>query len=705
MEKIILSLRRLLFCSVLLPWVLIALPASAGTMTQAELARRFPAPYLVGDKDSALPVWPIFKKNMTSTELVAYVFESIDFAPIPGFSGVPMNLLIALDPAGSFVDVKVLSHHEPVFLDGLGEAPLFKFVSQYQGISLKQNIKISTGNMSRSNKEAANVYIDGVSKATASVRILNQSALSAALNVARKKLGFAEGRDPDLIARIRPDAGTVISPATLRQRGLIQPVVMRNREIEAAFAGRAGGGLDPIALAQPDAPFIDMEASYVSVPAIGRNLLGEAGWAKLKARLEPGDHAIMLVSTGRYGVVGDDFTRGAVPDRLALKQGTLPIEIRDLDLDIEVAGVPENGFKIFRVISQSGLDPSLPLEFFLHVTRSKGILYPEKISRDLRFSVNLPAEFYVAAEPDNKTWRAIWWQRWWELAILAVALAVLSVALLLQKKLVAHERRFIWFRRAFLVFTAGFIGWYAQGQLSIVNLTSVVQSLMAGRSLEFLLYDPMSVSLWAFVLVSLVVWGRGTFCGWLCPFGALQEFTGKLGQWLKFPQLMIRPGLDGRLKLLKYVLLAAIIGSAFFSATLTDKLVEFEPFKTAITLNFVRSWPYVAYAVGLLLLSMFSYKFFCRYLCPFGAGLAVLGRFRILDWLPRRAACGTPCQTCRHSCEYKAIKPSGVIQYDECFQCLDCVVIHESDEKCAPLIMEKKRARIIPIDVAPAEEK
>ncbi|NDP60997.1 MAG: FMN-binding protein, partial [Oxalobacteraceae bacterium] len=487
MKKIILLLRRLLLCAALLPLLSSALPASAGTMTQAELARRFPAPYIVGDKDPALPVWPIFKKNMTSTELVAYVFESIDFAPIPGFSGVPMNLLIALDPAGSFVDVKVLSHHEPVFLDGLGEAPLFKFVSQYHGISLKQNIKISTGNMSRSNKEAANVYIDGVSKATASVRILNQSALSAALNVARKKLGFAEGRDPDLIARIRPDAGLVISPADLRQRGLIQPVMMRNREIEAAFAGSGGEGLDPIALAQPEAAFVNMEASYVSVPAIGRNLLGESGWAKLKARLEPGDHAIMLVSTGRYGVVGDDFTRGAVPDRLALKQGTLPIEIRDLDLDIEVAGVPENGFKIFRVISQSGLDPSLPLEFFLHVTRSKGILYPEKISRDLRFSVNLPAEFYVAAEPDNKTWRAIWWQRWWELAILAVALAVLSVALLLQKKLVAHERGFIWFRRVFLVFTAGFIGWYAQGQLSIVNLTSVVQSLMAGRSLEFLL--------------------------------------------------------------------------------------------------------------------------------------------------------------------------------------------------------------------------
>ncbi|GAA4014688.1 4Fe-4S binding protein [Actimicrobium antarcticum] len=690
-------LRFFAFAAVLL----CSLTASAGTMTQAELVRRFPSPYMVGDKDPALPVWPIFKKNMTSTELVAYVFESIDFAPIPGFSGVPMNLLIALDPAGAFVDVKVLSHHEPVFLDGLGEEPMFKFVSQYQGISLKQNIKISTGNMSRSKQEGANVYIDGVSKATASVRIINQSALSAALKVARKKLGFAEGRDPDLIARIKTDAYSVMSVDALRRRGLIQPVLIANRDIEKAYAGSAGADLDPIALAQPDAPFVDMEVSYVSVPTVGRNLLGEAGWAKLSARLDPGDHAIMLVSKGRYGVVGDDFTRGAVPDRLALKQGTLPIEIRDLDLDVTLPGVPLDGFKIFRVISQSGLDPSLPLEFFLHVTRNKGMVYPEKISRDLRFTVNLPAEFYVAAEPDNKTWRAIWWQRWWELALLAAALLLLSCALVLQKKLVRHEQAFIWFRRGFLVFTAGFIGWYAQGQLSIVNLTSIVQALMAGRGLEFLLYDPMSVSLWGFVLVSLLVWGRGTFCGWLCPFGALQEFTGKLGQALKFPQLLIRPVLDGRLKLVKYGLLAAIIGSAFFSATLTDKLVELEPFKTAITLNFIRSWPYVAYAVGLLLLSMFSYKFFCRYLCPFGAGLAVLGRFRILNWLPRRAACGTPCQTCRHSCEYKAIKPSGAIQYEECFQCLDCVVIYESDEKCAPLIMEKKRARIIPIDVAP----
>jgi len=74
--------------------------------------------------------------------LVAYIFESIDLAPVSGFSGTPLNLLVALDAQGGFLDVRVLSHHEPVFLDGLGEGPLFRFVEQYRGLSLKQSIKV-----------------------------------------------------------------------------------------------------------------------------------------------------------------------------------------------------------------------------------------------------------------------------------------------------------------------------------------------------------------------------------------------------------------------------------------------------------------------------------------------------------------------------------------------------------------------------------
>ncbi len=679
--------------------VLGATSAQAGVLTRAEMAHRFPAPLMVGEREAELPVWPLFKQNATATELVGYVFESIDLAPIPGFAGVPLNLMVAIDPKGSFIGVEVLSQHEPVFLDGLGEAPLYQFVKQYKDLSLKQNISIETGGHRARHPDAARAYIDGVSKATASVRIINQSVLAAALKVSRKKLGFAAGRDPDQIARVRQD---VFEPLDLKQMmaaGLVQHLRVSNREVEQLFAGSAGAGLDP--QARPDDSFIDFYLACVSVPSIGRNLLTVAGWRKLQGRLEEGDHALIVMSSGRYSVTGDDFVPGSVPDRIRLRQDKLPIDMRDLDLDVKlVLPLAVDSVTILRVIGQAGLDPASPMDFSLPITRNKGIVYPERITRELNLRYKLPERLLTMADDNSKSWPGIWSQRRWELATLAAGLTVLSAALLMQKRLTANGVRFDWFRRGYLVFTVGFIGYYAQGQLSIVNVTGVIQALKARRSLEFFLFDPMTVALWGFVLVSLLVWGRGTFCGWLCPFGALQELTGKLAQWLRVPQLPIKHKTNARLKYAKYVLLAGIVASAFFSSEITDKLVELEPFKTAITLSFVRSWPYVAYAVGLLLASGFVYKFFCRYLCPFGASLALLGRFRLLNWIPRLDECGTPCQTCRHRCDYQAISPSGAVAYDECFQCMDCVVIYESDEKCAVRITEVKRQRTIPIQPA-----
>jgi NosR/NirI family nitrous oxide reductase transcriptional regulator len=675
-------------------------PAHAGTLTRAELVKRFPAPLIVGDKQADLPVWPLFKQNATATELVGYAFESIDLAPIPGFAGVPINLLVAIDPKGNFLGVAVLSHHEPVFLDGLGEAPLFAFVRQYKELSLKQNINIDSKTKRLRAPDAGHAYLDGVSKATASVRIINQSVLSAALKVARKKLGFAQGSDPDQVARIRAGLFEKKSVAQLLQAGLIQHVRVTNRDVETLFAGSPGAGLDPEALENPDGVFIDLYMAVASVPTVGRTLLTPSSWNMLHNRLEEGDHALLVLSSGRYSILADDFVRGSVPDRLVLKQDKLPVDIRDLDMEMALADksvLPTDSVTVLRVISQAGLDPARPFDFALPITRNKGIVYPERITRDIHFSVRVPEQFYLAAEGSNKSWPGIWNSRRAELLLLGTALVLLSAALLMQRRLTANGARFDWFRRAFLLFTIVFIGYYAQGQLSIVNITGVLQALLARRSLEFVMFDPMTVVLWGFTVVSLLLWGRGTFCGWLCPFGALQEATGKLAQWLKLPQLRAKSRTDARLKLIKYSLLAAIVVSALVAPELTDKLVELEPFKTAITLNFVRSWPYVTYAAGLLLLSMFVYKSFCRYLCPLGAALALLGRFRILDSIPRRGECGTPCQTCRHRCDYQAITPAGAISYDECFQCMDCVVIYNSDEQCAPLIMEIKRARTIPI--------
>jgi transcriptional regulator of nitric oxide reductase len=480
----------------LLALVLGATPAQAGVLARAEIMRRFPAPLMVGERDAELPAWPLFRQNATATELAGYVFESIDLAPIPGFSGVPLNLLVAIDPKGGFIGVEVLSHHEPVFLDGLGEAPLYQFVKQYKDLSLRQNINIETGVRHARHPDAAHAYIDGVSKATASVRVINQSVLAAALKVARKKLGFGGDRDPDQIARVRQDVYEPMDLARMLREGLVQRLRVSNREVEQLFAGSAGAGLDRDALAHPDDSFIDVYVACVSVPSIGRNLLTPSGWRKLQGRLEEGDHALIVMSSGRYSVTGDDFVRGSVPDRILLRQDRLPIDMRDLDLDVKLAApLAADSVTIFRVISQAGLDPGTPFELALPITRNKGIVYPERITRELTIRYQLPAGLLTAPEGNGISWTGVWRGRRWELATLAAGLLVLGAALAMQKRLTALAVRFDWFRRAYLIFTACFIGYYAQGQLSIVNVTGMIQALMAQRSLEFLLFDPMTVGL------------------------------------------------------------------------------------------------------------------------------------------------------------------------------------------------------------------
>jgi polyferredoxin len=216
----------------------------------------------------------------------------------------------------------------------------------------------------------------------------------------------------------------------------------------------------------------------------------------------------------------------------------------------------------------------------------------------------------------------------------------------------------------------------------------------------------VSLLLIVFTLISLLVWGRGTFCGWLCPFGALQEFIGLLARALRVRQWRMPATLARLLARSRYAILALLVGAAAFVPSAAEKLVEIEPFKTSITVGFQREWPFLLWAVGLLLAGAFVYKFFCRFVCPLGAALTLGGRLRRWNWLPRIEACGQPCQRCRIACRYDAIVPAGGIDYDECHQCLDCVGIYHDTTRCGPKLLfaaKGKTVRIHPLKLKPAD--
>ncbi len=284
-------------------------------------------------------------------------------------------------------------------------------------------------------------------------------------------------------------------------------------------------------------------------------------------------------------------------------------------------------------------------------------------------------------------WKSVWRERAFAIGVLVAGLAVLNFILLFQDWLARKPRLLAIVRRAFLLYTIAFIGWYALAQLSIVHVLTFVHAAVRDFRWETFLIDPLLFILWTFVAMTLLLWGRGVYCGWLCPFGAMQELVQQAARRLKIRQLEFPDVVHERLWGLKYLILLGLFGVSLQSMPEAARLAEVEPFKTAVTLRFEREWPFVLYAAGLVAVSAFNRKFFCKYLCPLGAALSIPGRFRVFDWwLRRRKECGRPCQTCARDCEVRAIRPTGEINANECHYCLDCQVTYYSDRRCMPLI-------------------
>ncbi|MFW1678362.1 4Fe-4S binding protein [Pontibacter sp. JAM-7] len=673
-------------------------------MNKVKLTSLFPEPYEVGDKDPELELWPLMKHEVTGLNLIGYIYESINYSVIPGFMGVPYNLLVVIDTEGSFLDVQVLFHREPMFVGGVGEKPMFEFIEQYKGLSLMHNIKFNENQGQRKPSDGKNTYLDGISGATASIRILNQTLLSSALKVARARLGFGGGKDPDLIAKIDTELFQEMGWQALLASGLIKRKVVDNQTVKtlSVDARVAGGGAKADQLSE--GPLIELYVMDLAIPTIGKNVLSPEAWAFLQDNLDTGDHAILVVSTGRYSFKHDNTLRGGISDRLLLRQEGLPVEMRDLDFDDRTdlyemdykvklpLSLKDADWMVYKIIDTSGIDIALPLDFELSIN-GDGLSQAPTLSNSLFFSYIVPENYYFEADGGNKTWVSIWYKRQWDVFILVIGLVVLIYILSMPKWMLKQPITFQRIRFSYLIFTLLFIGWYAQGQLSIVNITGAMQALSAGGNLHFFLYDPMTLTLWIFVISTFFFWGRGAFCGWLCPFGAMQEMLSKGMAFFSLKPYEPSDRLDCWLKRVKYCVLCLILVAACISPVWTDRLVEIEPFKTSITLYFVRYWPFVLWAILTVCFSAFIYKGYCRYLCPLGAVMAIMGKFRLWDWLVRRSECGSPCQLCKKSCQYEAIKRDGTIDYDECFQCLDCVVIYENDTLCVPKIVEKRNGR------------
>jgi len=277
---------------------------------------------------------------------------------------------------------------------------------------------------------------------------------------------------------------------------------------------------------------------------------------------------------------------------------------------------------MIRTDRRLGFNPTLEWDLIIRAIRRHGSFMPEIGVQEFRTTQSTSEEFFDV--PQAAVIRPVWVES---------ALA----RLMFRQQWVAAAQRLRPMRLGILAFTTIFIGWWGQGQLSIVTVIGTLRATIENTGFVFLLYDPFSLLVWVAAIVGFVLWGRGLFCGWLCPYGALQEFADWLGRLFGIKRKQVPERVDRLLKNFKYVLLALLIVTGIAAPVLNDLLVEAEPFKTAITVFFVREWWYVAYAAGWLVLGMIWFKPFCRYVCPVAVPVSC-AKFVVITMLSRKMA-------------------------------------------------------------------
>jgi ferredoxin len=281
---------------------------------------------------------------------------------------------------------------------------------------------------------------------------------------------------------------------------------------------------------------------------------------------------------------------------------------------------------------------------------------------------------FVLTEDESLLERTLSGTSWLRVGLMVVVLALGTAAFLTKSS---------GLRWVSLTVTLLVLGFYDGGFLSVSHITSGIWAGVGvyARDLPLLLFV-------VFTLATTLVWGR-VFCGFLCPFGALQDFIDRVvpKSWKR----SLTPKAHDRAVRVKYGVLAVVVAPALAGSQVS--LYQYvEPFGTVFFLSpSILLW---SIALAFLIASVFIPRFYCRYACPFGAALALLS-FVSLRRIPRVEQCSL-CAVCEQKCPTGAIRREK-IDFPECVRCNICEVQLSERSGVCRHDMADVRARLVQI--------
>ena len=622
---------------------------------------------------------------------IGVLFSTYETTKAKGYSGDHFDIIVGLKTDGRLAGSVIVELHEPMICPTcVPQTKLTALHDTFKGANINRRVNLNSGT-------GGGRGYDGVTGATISATLTTNGIITAAKKVLRQTgLGANEGP-----FYLDVDSFLEYNWSELVNWGGVVGKSFTNEEIRKELSPK-----NEDYIRNPDRNFTTIYTGLASPASVGKNIFGGKWYSYHVSQLATGDNLLVVLGSGLYSWKKNDYKRVSLVQKdkkwkfsknEALKATALRIK--------EKPNLSQVG--LLRVPKEWGFDPleKWSLEFevnekFVNGNFSINYELPNQLItgdpvalEDAGLRPIKTAFLGLVRESKLNGWQSEWAKQDFSILILSALLIILSCLLIFQKKISANKKIHNYIRFAFLTITLTWLGWIAQAQLSIVNIISYAQALVQGKGYTQFLFEPLMCIIFVYTVFTLILLGRGVFCGWLCPFGAMQELAYKFGRLIKLPEIHIPFWLNERLWVLKYLILMLIAVTIIIGNDWSYSLIEIEPFKTAITSYFDRSLPYIIYAGILIAIALFTERFFCRFMCPLGAVLAFLGRFHIFDMIPRRPECGNPCHLCEKSCPVQAIAPSGKINMNECFQCLDCEVEYYDDSRCPPLIFEKKQSK------------
>jgi NosR/NirI family nitrous oxide reductase transcriptional regulator len=158
-------------------------------------------------------------------------------------------------------------------------------------------------------------------------------------------------------------------------------------------------------------------------------------------------------------------------------------------------------------------------------------------------------------------WMQIWAERCETIGIYLGFLFLIFLVMLFKDRLARTRRALNMATYGVLIFSFLYVGLFIKAQPTTTNIVILLNGIKEGSfPLTLFILEPYIFLTFLFIFLTVLIWGRGVFCGWLCPYGAMVELLNRIYDRV-FPKLKLTlpEKVHRRLKYLKYIIFAVIL--------------------------------------------------------------------------------------------------------------------------------------------------